>query len=505
VNQNLLDYLRDKYAQDNPSLFDVGVSQSTAAAPAVTPPPTLSESPNLTLDSLDKNITPGFKLPESTPEMFAGDPLSRNFTADAQPPSSPPAPELPNLPAEAPHTPVGPSTPPASSNEPPAPIAALASPATPALPAPTPAVDPVAGFSPADRARLAADQGTSGRELAGEALAGLGDAVAKGAGGTGGHLKNTIQTVNDKHNAALDSFDKQRAMAVQNYDIARKVIENNRGDATAADMQNPTSPISRAQQALLDKVEPGKDHSKISALQAEILVKPMLERYKIDEMAAARKDARSLQVGLREDQQQDRLEQQARQSITSLRGDKSLSRAEEQRDAAIVAYNRLQEVEKSGKGLNPIDYTDILGQLYKARTGQAPGEQTLKEIRQATAKGKLGEAYTLVTGEQAPATTDSIAQSLKEMAASMGKQADDFHENYMKPHLIKPSGLSDDRWAPIAAAGRGKSFREATGYQERQNNGGKTDVEAAKDWLAQNPTDPRADGVKKRLAKLGAL
>lgn len=168
-------------------------------------------------------------------------------------------------------------------------------------------------------------------------------------------------------------------------------------------------------------------------------------------------------MGTKESQQQDRLEQQARNSVSQLRGDKSLARAEEQRDAAIVAYNRIQEIEQRGAELNPIDYTDILGQIYKARTGSAPTERVLEEIRQATAKGQFGKAYTFVTGQQAPATSKDITASLKDMASSMGQQADRFHEGYMKAHLIKPQGLEESRWQPILTTGRGQSFKEAIG------------------------------------------
>lgn len=171
---------------------------------------------------------------------------------------------------------------------------------------------------------------------------------------------------------------------------------------------------------------------------------------------------RDLSLGLREDQQQDRLEQNAIQHIATMRGDQSLARAEEQRDAAIVAYNRLNEVKQAGKGLNPVDYADVLGQVYKARTGRAPGEQVLKDIHQATAEGKLGKAYTFATGNQAPATSTDIMNSLMDMAHSMGTQADQFHENYMKAHLIKPSHLEESRWKPISETGRGISFADAT-------------------------------------------
>lgn len=177
--------------------------------------------------------------------------------------------------------------------------------------------------------------------------------------------------------------------------------------------------------------------------------------------------------------EQDKLETQARQNVANLRGDKSLARTEEQRDAAIVAYNRIQELKKSGQGnLNPVDYTDILGQIYKARTGAAPTERVLEDIRQATASGAIGKAYTYVTGQQAPATTKSIVDSLESMVMSMGNQADKLHEGYMKSHLIKPSGLEQGRWDAIFNTNRGTSFKEATQGSINSSNQG-TDLQSA--------------------------
>src|SRR5665213_143702 len=125
--------------------------------------------------------------------------------------------------------------------------------------------------------------------------------------------------------------------------------------------------------------------------------------------------------------------------VAGVRGDASLARAEMQRDAAATAVNRIDEVRAAGQKLTPFDYTDILGQLYKARSGQAPGEQIMKDIRQPTGSASFNKAWTYLTGQQAPGTTASIANSLREAAASMGKQADEFHDGYMKTHLIKPA------------------------------------------------------------------
>jgi hypothetical protein len=160
---------------------------------------------------------------------------------------------------------------------------------------------------------------------------------------------------------------------------------------------------------------------------------------------------------------QSTLENQAVQRVASIRGDPSLKNIEEQRDAAITAYNRIGQIEKSGQGMNPIDYVDVLGQVYKARTGQAPTNEVLSQARQATLQGNMGKAFTFLTGQQAPATSHAIMGSLKNMVFNMGQQADTLHDGYMKSHLIKPTGLDDDRWQSIASTGRGLSFQDATG------------------------------------------
>lgn len=190
----------------------------------------------------------------------------------------------------------------------------------------------------------------------------------------------------------------------------------------------------------------------------------------------------------KEQVRQDRLEQQYRASQTSVRGDPSIARTELQRDAAITAYNRIKEIKDRGEVLNPIDYVDTLGQVYKARTGAAPQQDVLEQARQDTAKGKGGKWYTYFTGKEAPATTPEIQDSLLDMASSMGMQADKLHAGYMKSRLKAPTGLAPDRQANVDS-GRGMSFQEATGYQP------KVKVSNGKETLLINATDA-ADAAK---------
>lgn len=202
--------------------------------------------------------------------------------------------------------------------------------------------------------------------------------------------------------------------------------------------------------------------------------------------------------------EQDKLEQQARQGLQSVRGDISIKNVEAQRDAAITAYNRLKQIEFSGKAPNPVDYVDILGQVYKARTGTAPTDVVLRDARQQTAEGNFGKVYTFFTGNQAPATSKEIASSLKDMVAHMGLQADELHSGYMQVHGadIFPTGLEKSRADRLAKLARGKSFTEATGAKPEDYD---PHVQAIK-WVQDHPNDPRSGPIiqKAMQAKQGA-
>jgi hypothetical protein len=337
--------------------------------------------------------------------------------------------------------------------------------ATPVATPPTPPVPSLETSAPNDNearnAMLAQATEARKRAVVPQVIGGVGDAIGQG-----------LAAFNMK--VPTDTQDKLVEQAKKNFEESKGLFEEKLHN-------DPASDVSKSYRDMVLQIAPGlsKDPNFQNMSAKDIGDKLPL----IDTMmkAKASEDSRKAQmamsqsykdmnIGLRQDQQQDKLEQGAKQMVANLRGDKSLARAEEQRDAAAVAVNRLKEIQASGKGMNPVDYTDILGQIYKARTGAAPGEEVLHNIRQATAKGKLDQAYTFVTGQQAPATTQDITNSLMNMAQSMGKQADAFHQGYMNSHLIKPSGLEDERWQPIIKTGRGLSFAEATHQNEQPVN-----------------------------------
>jgi hypothetical protein len=167
--------------------------------------------------------------------------------------------------------------------------------------------------------------------------------------------------------------------------------------------------------------------------------------------------------------QQDKLENQAISRLSGIRGDTALSRIESQRDASIQAYNTIEQVKKEGRMPSQIEYYDILGQMWKARTGASPSDQAIRDLDAKTFRGDLGKAQQYFTGQPAGRTTADVLQNIQNFAASTGQQNDKLHDGYMQTHLIKPSGLDPARWQSIMATHRGMSFQEATGSQGNPN------------------------------------
>lgn len=163
-----------------------------------------------------------------------------------------------------------------------------------------------------------------------------------------------------------------------------------------------------------------------------------------------------------DNKEQDRLEQNAMTRVAGVRGDASMARIESQRDAASIAYNTIQGAKNEGRPITQTEYYDTLGQLWKARTGAAPTDQSIRDLDINTIQAALHKKLTWVDGQPRGATTDEIVNALQKFVDDSGRQADRLHEGYMKSHLIKPFGLSQERWDNIKNTSRGLSFEEAT-------------------------------------------
>lgn len=204
---------------------------------------------------------------------------------------------------------------------------------------------------------------------------------------------------------------------------------------------------------------------------------------------------RQTQQGMNE---QDRLGQNARQALLSTRGDPSIARVEVQRDASATAYRTIQEIKDEKRTPSQVEYYDILGQLWKARTGSSPTDQAIRDLDASTFKGNLAKAAQYFTGKPAGVTTPEILDNIQSFARKTGEMADEMHAGYMAPHLIKPKNLDQATWDEIASTARGLSFKDAAGIK---NSPDFKSYEDAKKANLPDGTPVTINGVKGKWYK----
>lgn len=194
--------------------------------------------------------------------------------------------------------------------------------------------------------------------------------------------------------------------------------------------------------------------------------------------------------GGKADSEYDKLENQVISRIVGIRGDKSLARTEEQRDASMQAFNTIAQIKSEHRLPNQLEYYDILGQMWKARTGASPTDQAIRDLDAKTFQGDLGKALQYFSGNAAPRTTEGVMNAIQNFADISGKQADKLHTGYMQSHLIKPKNMAQADFDRIVQAHRGQTFEEGTSqYRQPANTGGGLTPEEQKfiaDYEAKN-------------------
>jgi hypothetical protein len=318
-----------------------------------------------------------------------------------------------------------------------------------------------------------------------EALAGAADAVAAGASAFGanasqGHAEKQIE----RDKGEIDESKKDFETKLKN-DPASDVSKQYQGLLARFMQKDASDPMVTSQSA-------AQIAERIPAIEKLAAIENAKEMKKLQ--MEALKNQKEMTVGLKHDQQQDKLEQNARMGLMSMRGDQSLQRIEAQRDASITAYNTINTIKKEGRLPSQVEYYDILGQLWKARTGASPSEQAIHDLDAKTFKGSLAKAAQYFSGKPAGVTTTDILNNIQEFAKTSGMQADELHKAYMASRLVKPKDLDEDRWNPLAQAGRGMSFADATKSQAPTDQ--KSEALA---WAKANPSDPRSAKILKKL------
>lgn len=183
------------------------------------------------------------------------------------------------------------------------------------------------------------------------------------------------------------------------------------------------------------------------------------------------KESRNISLGLKEEQQQDKLEHDYKQQLMSVRGDPNISGLEKQRDAAAQAYNLIKDSEtKGGYNLSEPQLVELYGQLYMAMTGRGLTAEAQKSMDQATGKQKAAALATFI-GMSPSATTQAIGDRLKHMTTTLGHQTQENLDKRMESRVLPPSRLDPKRADAIRQAGRGYSFQELMEKSEERKSG----------------------------------
>lgn len=166
--------------------------------------------------------------------------------------------------------------------------------------------------------------------------------------------------------------------------------------------------------------------------------------------------------GDKDSKQQDTLEKQALDRLTTVRGDQSLMRSEHQRDAAGMAYDTIAKARSEGRDLTELEQNDLTAQLWQARTGKSPTDQDMKAINDRTAKRGFNHVITYLTGDPGliGASTPETLANLQQFIEATGSKADQQWDAYMSPRMTKPTGLHPDRWDHIKSSTRGIPFKD---------------------------------------------
>lgn len=165
----------------------------------------------------------------------------------------------------------------------------------------------------------------------------------------------------------------------------------------------------------------------------------------------------------REEGRQQQMQNEVINRISNVRGDTSIKNIETQRDSTILAYKTLQDCKNMGRLPTQFEYQDILGQIWKARTGAAPTNEVMSSLNTPNIEQNMRKLYTAVTGDSSSGTsTPQIVNALTNFVQKTGLQLDKMHDNYFQDHLIKPPGMDQaDFDSIVSRAKRGESFKEA--------------------------------------------
>lgn len=242
---------------------------------------------------------------------------------------------------------------------------------------------------------------------------------------------------------------------------------------------DPSSDVSHSYQKvigmMMGKPPTDPDIQKMSAATIAAQL-PEVEKFMAKELGIKQIQAnKELSQSMQQGNERDRMWNQAVQSINSVRGDKSIVQSETMRDGAISAYQAIDKIQKEGRAPNQFEYIDLLGQLWKARTGGTLTNEELKHMDPKTLQSQLGPIATYFTGDPKAITTPQATEALKSFVVKSGQTADYLHDNYMQSRGVNAAASRMQQLYPedadrLSKMARGASFSDTVKAAGTQSN-----------------------------------
>ena len=330
----------------------------------------------------------------------------------------------------------------------------------------------------------------------GSALAGIGDAIARGPGGQNTHFAEDLQkSGRDTLNAAVGNFDEMQKQKKQATETGLSL-----------EQMDPTSPISKSAQTAAKPMlaAAGLSDAQIANLPASAIDNALKSatsfadaKAKLAQVAAMKE----YNLGLREDQQQDKLEKEERDRLDKVTSARSggLGSQDAKVNQAIHLMGLMDQY-KDGKGnynIPPAQYEELaIGLANLVSGGSAPTQSMIDGIKQRTAQGDLNGALTWATGHNFNGSTQDIFKNLRDSIERQGLFAEQQRDKYLKDFAdTAPSRLQKSRLDHLTQTARGSSVKEYLKNEGSQMGpgaeppvqkmiGGKTYVKQNGQWYA---------------------
>lgn len=447
INTQVQSYSQDPSIRD--ALKDLLPTPDTQTEDTSTPPKTdTSNSGDLTVnpDVTNLNIPSANSTPSSFDVKESSSPVTMNGASPTVPTGSTTQPNL--------------SLPETSSQ-----IAPLSMPQTPSQPSGNTASVTPPSPQPGDAplAQNISDNDERNKMLANEAIKRKEGLLPILAGGAGDAISTAATAFGA--NAGTPVLDKIVDMESKNIEKDKDQFEENLKN-------DPSSDVSKSYQKVLGmmmgKSATDPDIQKMSAAAIATQL-PEVEKFMAKEIGLKQIQAnKELSMSMQRGNERDRMWNQGVQTINQIRGDKPLVDSEVMRNGAISAYQAIDNIQKQGRAPNQYEYVDLLGQLWKARTGGTLTNEELKHMDPKTIQSQLGPIGTYFTGDPKAITTPAATNAIKQFVVQSGKTADQIHDNYMQSRGVGAAAtrmkeLYPDDADRLAKMARGMSFADATG------------------------------------------